>query len=235
MFIGHYGVAFALKGARPSVSLGTLFVAVTLADILLWLFVLAGLEQVRIREGFTASVPLEMVSIPLSHGLLANVGLSLVVFAVFLLRDRAGGAGAKTAGVVALAVLSHFMLDLMVHAPDMPLLGSGGPRVGLGLYDHPAITHLLEVGLCVAGFVVYLRALTPTTLAGRVLPIALAGLLVLLQFFVRGSAKVPTDLVGLGVKNLVGLLAIAGLAYFVGDLGEKGRARHRPFNGTADV
>jgi hypothetical protein len=98
------------------------------------------------------------------------------------------------------------------------------------LYDHPRVTHLLEVGLCVVGLAVYLRALASTTLMGRVVPIAFAGLLVLLQVVVRGSAKVPTDLAAPGVKNLLGLLTIAGLACLVRRIGERraGRAAARP-------
>jgi hypothetical protein len=53
MFIGHYGVSFAAKRFATRTSLGALFLAVQLLDVLLAIFVLAGVEKLRIVPGFT--------------------------------------------------------------------------------------------------------------------------------------------------------------------------------------
>ena len=86
MFLGHYGVAFALKRAQPKLSLGTLFIAVTLADLLWGAFLLAGWEQVRIDPGYTAVTPLQFPDYPISHSLIGMLAWSVV------------GAGSTTPG-----------------------------------------------------------------------------------------------------------------------------------------
>ena len=73
MFLGHYGVAFALKRAEPKVSLGSLFVAVQLADVLWGCFLLLGWEQVRIDPTAGPVAPLEFVHYPISHSLVGSM------------------------------------------------------------------------------------------------------------------------------------------------------------------
>mgnify|MGYP003465989012 CR=1 FL=1 len=71
MFIGHYGMALALKRAEPKLSLGTLFIAVQLVDIAWGATILLGLERVQIHPGWTAATPLQFVYYPITHSLLA--------------------------------------------------------------------------------------------------------------------------------------------------------------------
>ena len=55
MFIGHYALGLAAKRAAPRTSLGTLFIAPTLADLLWPFLLLLGLEHVhavRVRIRF---------------------------------------------------------------------------------------------------------------------------------------------------------------------------------------
>ena len=58
MFLGHYGIAFALKRAESKLSLGTLFIAVQFPDLLWGIFVLLGWEHARLVPGYTAVTPL---------------------------------------------------------------------------------------------------------------------------------------------------------------------------------
>ena len=153
MFIGHYGVSFAAKRADPSVPLWTLFIAVQLLDVFWAPFVLLGIEKVRIVPGITASNPLDLYYMPYSHSLLAAVLWSagaLLVYRVLAPRRKRPLA----AVIVGAAVFSHWLLDFVVHRPDLPLYDNTA-KVGLGLWNHPAIAFALEAGLLFGGMWLY--------------------------------------------------------------------------------
>lgn len=173
MFVGHFGVGFAAKAAAPRVSLGTLFLAAQLVDLLWPTLLLLGLEKVEIRPGITRVTPLDFVSYPISHSLLmAVVWAGLFSGAYLLLRRHAAGALAVFG-----AVVSHWLLDLATHRPDLPLWPGGGTRVGLGLWDSLPATLVVELALFAAGLALYLRATRPADRTGR---FALAGLVAFL-------------------------------------------------------
>src|SRR3954470_6883378 len=131
MFIGHYGVSFAVKRAVPRTSLGTLFMAVQLLDVLFALFVFAGVEKLRIVPGFTEYNAYDLYYMPYSHSLVGAVGWSVVGGLL-----AAALAGKRTGMWIAVAVFSHFLLDLPMHTPDMPILGNDSLKIGLGLWRH---------------------------------------------------------------------------------------------------
>jgi len=155
MFIGHFGLAFAAKRAAPSVSLGTLFLAAQFADLLWPNFVLLGLEKVEIEPGATAVTPLDFVSYPYSHSLVALALWAALFAGIHRLIHRRGGAVPWLLGAL---VLSHWALDAATHRPDMPLLVGGGPLVGLGLWNSIAGTVLIETALFLAGVWLYVRS-----------------------------------------------------------------------------
>lgn len=133
MFIGHYGVSLALKRADPRLPLGGLFLAVQGLDLLFFSFVLLGIEKMRIVPGFTEYNAYDLYYMPYSHSLVGSlVWAGLALGGVLLLR-RAPLAGAVLVG---LAVFSHFLLDVPMHTPDMPLLGEDSPKLGFGLWNH---------------------------------------------------------------------------------------------------
>src|SRR5919198_260226 len=134
MFIGHVAVGFASKRVAPRASLGTLMVAPILLDLLWPIFLLLGLEKVRIDPGNTAFSPLDFVSYPFSHSLLMAIAWG-VLFA-FLYRARTGDSG--SAPWLALGVVSHWVLDWVTHRPDLPLVPGLPARVGLGLWNSRA-------------------------------------------------------------------------------------------------
>jgi hypothetical protein len=74
MFIGHFAIGFAAKRAAPVVSLGTLFLACQLADLVWPTLVLAGVERFEIRPGITVVTPFDFVHYPWSHSLVALLG-----------------------------------------------------------------------------------------------------------------------------------------------------------------
>ncbi|MBI2744633.1 MAG: metal-dependent hydrolase [Burkholderiales bacterium] len=163
MFIGHFAIGFAAKTAAPRVSLGTLFLAAQFIDLLWPTFLLMGLERVRIEPGATAVTPLIFEHYPWSHSLLAVLGWAALLAGLhFLLRrDR------RSALIVAGLVLSHWLLDLLVHRPDLPLWPWGGSVLGLRLWSSLVLTLALEVPLFMLGVWLYSRSTRALDGAGR--------------------------------------------------------------------
>ena len=173
MFVGHFGVAFAGKPAAPRASLGTLFLAAQLVDLLWPTLLLLGLERVEIRPGITRVTPLDFVSYPISHSLLAAALWGGVFAGAYHLARRY----AAGAAVTFFAVVSHWLLDLLTHRPDLPLWPGNPTKVGLGLWDSLPATLVVELALFGAGLALYLRATRPADRAGR---FGLAGLVAFL-------------------------------------------------------
>jgi hypothetical protein len=184
MFIGHFGLAFAAKKSAPMVSLGALFAACQLADLLWPTLVLLGYERVAIQPGATAFTPLDFVSYPYSHSLLALCGWAVAFAAIYLLLTRARLAAFAT---IALLVVSHWLLDVVTHRPDMPL-APGSARFGLGLWNSVAGTLVVELTIFAAGLLLYLRA---TTARDRIGSIGLWTLILFLLVVYVASAFGP--------------------------------------------
>jgi membrane-bound metal-dependent hydrolase YbcI (DUF457 family) len=179
MFIGHYALALAAKRAAPRTSLGTLFLAVQLADMLWPVFLLLGWEQAHLIPGPNPFLILWLDSIPISHSLLTLIAWGVLFAAVYRLRTGYG----RGAIVVALAVVSHWVLDVVTHRPDMPLY-PGGPQLGLGLWNSVAGTVIIEVVMFAAGTWIYLRTTRARDAVGRY---GLGALLTLLALSYGGS------------------------------------------------
>ncbi|KAB2879426.1 hypothetical protein F9K33_09185 [bacterium] len=154
MFVGHYAVAFAVKKAAPKVSLGTLFLAAQFVDLLWPLLLLVGLEHVRIDPGNTILTPIDFYDYPISHSFIAAIVWSGVLgFLIFSIkRDK------KSSFVVGLCVFSHWILDFITHRPDLPLAFDKDMYFGLGLWNSPIGTILIELGLFMTGTLIYVRA-----------------------------------------------------------------------------
>ncbi len=163
MFIAHFGVGFGAKRIAPRVSLGTLFLAAQFLDLLWPTLLLLGLERVRIEPGITTVTPLAFEHYPISHSLLAVFGWAAVVGALhfWLKGDR------KAALVLGALVVSHWLLDLVVHRPDLPLMPGDSPLVGLNAWSSLPLTLLLESSLFALGVWFYARTTTPLDAAGR--------------------------------------------------------------------
>src|SRR4030095_16751199 len=123
MLLGHYGVSFAGKKPAQRLSLAVLFLAVQLLDILFALFVLLGIEKLRIVHGFTAYNPYDLYWMPYTHSLLGAMLWSAATTLVALagLRHLRSRDRRIAAVILGAAVFSHFLLDLPMHTRDMPL------------------------------------------------------------------------------------------------------------------
>ena len=151
MFIGHIAVGLAGKRMAPKVSLATWLASVQLVDMLWPLFLLAGLEHVRIAPGITAFTPLDFYDYPISHSLVGGAfWAALFAGGWFLLRRDV-----RTALLLAGGVLSHWVLDVVSHRPDVPVLPRG-PYLGLDLWRSVPATLVVELSMFAAGLALYL-------------------------------------------------------------------------------
>ncbi|WP_374531048.1 hypothetical protein [Novosphingobium sp.] len=172
MFIGHWAPALAVAAKRKSPGIATLFVAGQLVDWGFFGFLLLGIEHMRVTPGISAMNPMDLYHMPYTHSLLGSVvfGAAFGALVWAATKDRMA---ALLAGAV---VVSHWLLDLVVHVPDLTLAGSP-PKLGLGLWNHPALEMPLELGLTFGALWLYAAARKPAL--PRVL--VLGAVLLLLQ------------------------------------------------------
>lgn len=163
MFLGHFGAGFAAKAIAPRVSLGWLFAAAQFIDLLWPTLLLAGVERVRIAPGATAVTPLVFEHYPWSHSLAAVAAWAALAGALYFAvkRDRRG------ATVLAALVASHWFLDVIVHAPDLPLYPGSATLAGMGAWSSAPLTLAIEIPLFAAGAWLYARGTRPADAAGR--------------------------------------------------------------------
>ncbi|MGH7801312.1 MAG: hypothetical protein ACREOW_11915 [Thermodesulfobacteriota bacterium] len=181
MFIGHYGPSFAIKAIRPAIPQWLLFIAVQLVDIAWAVLVLLGIEKVRIVPGITASNPLDLYYMPYTHSLIA--GVLWGVAAIVVCKPLPGVRKWSAAAWIGLAVFSHWVLDWLVHRPDLPLYDDT-MKVGLGIWNYPAIALFHEALLLFGGMIVYLRRTKAINAIGRFGPPVFGILMLAIQCYV---------------------------------------------------
>ncbi|HET9384937.1 MAG TPA: hypothetical protein VFO67_07300 [Gemmatimonadales bacterium] len=197
MFIGHYALGLAAKQYAPRTGLGMLFVAATLADLLWPILLLLGWEHAHVTPGPNPFLTLWLDDYPISHSL-----FTLIVWGALLgyfYRRRTGDQ--RAAVLIGLLVVSHWVLDFVTHRPDEPLY-PGGPEVGLGLWNYPAATVIVESTMLLAGIVIYLRATRARDATGR---LGFWGLIVLLAggYYSSLFTPAPTDIRALAIGGIV--------------------------------
>ena len=175
MFIGHFAAGLAAKRIAPRPSLGTLFLAAQFIDLLWPIFLLVGLERVEIDPGNTAVSPLKFVSNPITHSLLGVLLWSLLFGGVHYAIRRS----AQSSFVLGSLVLSHWVLDLVVHRPDLPLVPWSDVTAGMGLWNSLPLTMLLEGLLFAIGTLLYVKGTRALNTRGR---LAFWGLIAFLLF-----------------------------------------------------
>ncbi|MFM2098701.1 MAG: hypothetical protein RLZZ366_240 [Pseudomonadota bacterium] len=209
MFIGHYSAAFVAAAHPKAPRLGTLFVAAQLVDIGFFSFVLAGVEHMRIAPGFTAMNGMDLYDMPITHSLVGSLAWA-AAFALVLkawLKDW-------TAGLIGGAVvLSHWVLDVLVHGPDMSIAG-GAPKFGLALWNHPLIEMPLELALIIGSIWIYVGATKPVKVSAA-LPVASALLFILQLYNWFGPQPVTLD-ASMPITALVAFAVCTSLAYWLG-------------------
>lgn len=153
MFIGHFGTAFAAKKIDPRPSLGTLILAAQFIDLLWPVLLLLGIEKVAIDPGNTTVTPLDYYHYPISHSLLGVLGWGVLLGVVYYLLKK----NWKGSLLLAALVLSHWVLDLVTHRPDLPLIPGMEVKVGFGLWNSLIGTLLVELAVFIGGVYLYMK------------------------------------------------------------------------------
>jgi hypothetical protein len=209
MFVGHYGPSFAIRAVRPEVPLWVLFVAGQLVDIAWAVLVLGGIEKLRIVPGITAANPLDLYYMPYTHSLVAallwSVAAAVVCRVVFRWK------GWSSAAWVGAAVLSHWVADWLVHRPDLPLYGNS-LKVGLGLWNHVALSLGLEVLVLGGGLWLYLTRTRAISTVGRFGPVVFVLVMLAVQVasLVGPLPPSPVMVAASGLGAYVAFAAVAG-------------------------
>ena len=214
MFVGHYGPSFLAKRLSPSIPLWVLFLAVQLLDVFWAIFVFLGVERVRIVPGFTETNALDLYYMPYTHslpGALAWAAAAAILYQLF----RGPG---REALLVGAAVFSHWPLDLIVHRPDLALYDDAA-KVGLGLWDYPYVTLLVEGALLLGAMGLYMAGSRPLASRGRFAMPAFGLAILLMQTGMLFTPPPPSD-------RAMATTALAAYALFVVAIAwlERGRA-----------
>lgn len=217
MFVGHYAPVFALAATRRSPGLAAGFVAVQLVDIGFFTLSYFGIERWALNPALSGFMPVDLYFMPYTHSLIGSAAWAV---AAALVTAAVTPAGRRTmqALLVGLLVLSHWMLDLVVHRHDLPLLHDAGDKLGFGLWNHPIAVVPLELGLLLASFALFTAATRPRSedgiaaARGRRAPwIVLAVLLAVqaINWFTPPTAD-QTAFTVLGLGAYLGLATLAG-------------------------
>ena len=201
MFVGHLGVGLLAKRAEPGISLGTWILAVMLADFVAFPLLIAGVEQFR---GSGAA------RIPYSHSLLMDaVWATLFASAWYLGRRYRRGAWLLFA-----AVMSHWLLDLISHPPDMTLAPGMSARFGLGLWNSVPATLALEGSFWLIAIVLYIRATHAARRAGFY-GFWFGAALLTLSWYSNLTKGVDPNAVRAGIGGLIFFSLVVAWAYWM--------------------
>lgn len=212
MWAGHLGAALALKRGNRDVNLGVLFLATQLADVVLWILVLAGVEHVTVPADY-AHRHYFLFDFPYSHSLPATAAWCLVTFVVTAALGPRIGVGVRrfrAGGILAAAVFSHFFLDVLVH-PAQPL-PNGNSTIGIGLWDAMPIALALELGIVALGWRLFVRGnvLSRKRTRGLAGMVAIVSVLTVVGMTV---APAPTSLTAVAITSLVSALVVSAIAW----------------------
>jgi hypothetical protein len=211
VFVGHYGPSLAAKAAKNAIPLWVLFIAVQLLDVFWGILVLLGIEKVRIVPGITATNPLDLYYMPYTHSLLGALAWSTAAGIAYYLVRKADGLSA--AALVGAAVFSHWVLDWLVHRPDLPLYDNSF-KVGLGLWNYPVFGFLLEMAVLFGGMYLYMNTTRQVAPGGRFGIVIFGFVMLAFQAYVFFGPP-PTSDKAAAILSLFFYFAFAGIAFWL--------------------
>jgi hypothetical protein len=209
MFLGHVAVGLAAKRAVPGISLTVLVLAAQLADVIWPVLVGLGIEQVAIEPGNTRVTPLNFISYPYSHSLL-TLALWSIAFAPLFGLSR----GRRAVPILAALVVSHWVLDVVTHRPDMPIVPHAELKLGLGLWNSIAATMIVEFAMYAAGLWIYLTSTRARDRIGSWGFGALAAFLVVV-YLVNVFGPPPPSVTAVWIGASVGAAVMTWWAWWV--------------------
>lgn len=153
MITGHFGLAAGVKKFAPRLPLWSLLLATFCLDLIFTVFSMFGLESFEPMNPAQPMYGEVIINARYTHSLVGALLISLLTGWIASLRWK------KDGGIVIGAVVfSHWILDLLVHRPDLPILpGNLGhlPLLGFGLWDYPRASALFELVLALVGAALY--------------------------------------------------------------------------------
>jgi hypothetical protein len=204
MFIGHFAPAIVAATLPKAPRLSTLFIAAQLVDLAFFTFVLSGIENMRITPGFTKMNPMDLYDMPYTHSLLGTFVFAAAFAGILWVMTK----HIRTAIIGGAVVVSHWLLDVLVHGPDMTWAGAP-PKLGFGLWNNPLIEMPLELGMTGAAFGYYITRTRPRDGANLNAGYALIGTMLLLQLY-NWLAPEPTEM-----NMFMPISALAAFAVFI--------------------
>lgn len=206
MFIGHWAPAMVAATHKQAPSLPVLFIAAQLVDWAFFLFLMFGVESMRVTPGTSVMNPMDLYHMPYTHSLLGSAVWAAAFGALIFAFSRN-----RTAAIIgALVVLSHWFLDLLVHIPDLTIAGSP-PKLGFGLWNHPAIEMPLELILTFGALRIYTSKAKPKTAP----LLTLASILLALQTFNWFGPVEPEVTTGTSVLAFVAFGLVTAASWWV--------------------
>ncbi len=203
MFIGHFGAGFAAKKIETKPSLGTMFLAAQFLDLIWPVFILTGIEQVKIVPSITSANPLDFTFYPYSHSLFMALAWSFLFGAIYYSFKK----NLRSSVILGLLVLSHWVLDLIVHIPDLPLTPWSSVKVGFGLWNSPVLSILVEILIFSAGVYLYITSTEAKSKKGIYGLWALVIFLVVI-YFMNITGPPPPSVEAIGYAGLLQWLFI---------------------------
>ncbi|HVG31864.1 MAG TPA: metal-dependent hydrolase [Pyrinomonadaceae bacterium] len=213
MHVGHFAVGLLAKRVEPKLSLGTLVLAAMLSDFLWAIFLFAGIEHVRLKPGRGAANYADAYDIAFSHSLLMEVVWGALFAAAYFLRRRYP----RGALVLFVAVVSHWLLDVVAHRPDMSLAPGTDSFYGLGLWTSIPATLIVEGGLWLLGIIVYVRATRPKNRWG-VYAFWIVVALLTLAWYNNITGPPPPSVRVAGISSLIYFSLVVAWAYWMNRL-----------------
>jgi hypothetical protein len=196
LFIGHYGAGYAGKKFGKHISLGTLFMAAQLLDLIWPIFLIIGIEHVSIHPGDTKMTPLDFDYYPFSHSLLFVIIWAVLFSGLYYINRR----NFRNSLILGILVISHWVLDLIVHRPDLPIF-IDGPFVGLGLWNIPPAAIALESLIFIIGVYLYFSCTKPKDKTGTYASWGLALILIII-YIMNLLSPPPPDAKAIGYTGL---------------------------------
>jgi membrane-bound metal-dependent hydrolase YbcI (DUF457 family) len=207
MFVGHYAVGLAAKSVAPRAPLWTLVGASQLLDVAFSGLMMTGVEKYRVDTRLPGS-PFILDQIGWSHSLLMAIVWSALAAGIARLLKLP----MKVALIIGGVVFSHWILDFIVHRPDLPLFPGSDTVMGLGFWNLPVPEAAFEVGLLAVGGAIWVARredFRQTSWPAVMFLVFLVGLSVLFAL----PAPPPTDPIFTGVSGLILFLFVTGIAW----------------------
>ncbi len=217
MLVGHFAVALAAKKVEPRASLGLLFLAVQFADILFFPLILIGIETATVIPDLTESSHFELDSAPYSHGMVGALVASAVAYVGVRYFYSRQGVRSRTPIIIAVAIFSHWVLDVIVHTPDMAILGGDESTIGLGLWKSSIGTYLFEALILIGGLWLYMKATTGSSRVGRFGMIGYVAFMLLFNVYnlFQPAPAAESTVESFAVPAIVGYLVFVGIAFWL--------------------